>query len=108
MNVPEQAATVPVLVAVDGESDGETKALFSSGRRAVVKQIPVARLQEELAILRRDLAALVAAAPAEDEGDLRLSALEVQVEISASGGVHLIGTAEVGATAALTLTFSRG
>ena len=106
---PENSdGTISVLVADIPEVDADQKGLFPRSKELVVKEIPVTQLKQQLESLRSDLAALVP--PAEEEegaSELRLSELSVQVEITASGGVHLIGTAEVGATASLTLKFSR-
>jgi hypothetical protein len=39
-------------------------------------------------------------------GQFKLQQVEIQVEVTAEGGVHFIGTAKVGGKGAITLTFS--
>lgn len=70
-----------------------------------LKEIPVTVLRENLS---RAAAALreVFKEFAEDEHDaLRLREAHVGLEISGSGGVSMIGTAQVGSKAAITLVF---
>ncbi len=40
-------------------------------------------------------------------GEFELTEVQLQVEVSAEGGVHFIGTAKAGGKGAITLTFSR-
>jgi len=43
----------------------------------------------------------------EQANDFKLKQVEVGIEVSAEGGVNLIGTMTAGAKAAITLTFER-
>jgi hypothetical protein len=101
--------TLPILVSAEPTHDGDTKALF--GRRGeddlVVADVPISRLQEQLEALSMDVAQVVDSVDTPKGDAIRLTQLSVQVEVTASGGIHLIGTASVGATASMTLTFSR-
>lgn len=104
----ESQSTLPVIVAPEPEAPEAAKGLFRrSSTEGIVKQIPVEQLQKELDSLTRQIGQMLDQAPAEENGGLRLTELAVQVEITASGGINLIGTANVGATASMTLTFSR-
>jgi hypothetical protein len=106
---PEQQSgvdTLPFLV-VDEGADRETMGLFRRGEREVtLRPIPVE-------VLRKNVHAAVAALRsvfeelAEDASGMRLREVQVGFEVSATGGINLIGTAEVGATGAITLTFTR-
>jgi hypothetical protein len=73
----------------------------------VLKEIPIARLQDELKSISGGISQLLDATT-DGPGKLHLTELSVQVEVTASGGINLIGAAAtVGAGASLTLTFSR-
>jgi hypothetical protein len=101
-------ATIPVIVEpLPKETGLEEPTLGRSGpptpvRRLVAVDADVLRaslggLTEQLGTLFQDLKAV---------GDFRLKEVAVSIEISASGGVALIGKAEAGATGAISLTFS--
>lgn len=110
MNTPLALDSIPVLVVSEpsGE-DTDAKRLFGSRRSEdlVLRQIPVERLQEQLASLSLTVAQLLDTPAPKSAGRLQLNQITVQVEITASGGINLIGTAAVGGTAAITLTFSK-
>jgi hypothetical protein len=107
-NVSEQAAPVEVLsfVVADGDVESDnTMGMFAPGEAAVrLKEIPVVVLRENL---DRTFSALRATFKdlTQSLGDLRLKEVQIGLEISAQGGVHLIGTAQVGAKSAITLVF---
>jgi hypothetical protein len=110
MSSQNPPVTLPVRVAPGPQAeDDASKGLFGPRRsdELVLKDIPVARLQEQLSALSQSIEQLLDAPSPDPKSRLQLSQLTVQVEITASGGINLIGTATVGATAALTLTFSR-
>src|SRR4051794_23362931 len=79
------------------------KGIFGSGP-AVPVEIPVERLKASLTDLVAKLRAATASLVARADG-LSLKELEVGLELTAEGGVSLIGTAKVGGTASLKLTF---
>ncbi|MGI5232452.1 Pepco domain-containing protein [Actinoallomurus sp. CA-142502] len=98
--------TLPVIVAVD-DDDGHTMGLFSGADgAAALRQIPVDALKENL---RRTIGSLRAVFDelAAEAGDLPLKEAQIGLEVSAEGGVQLVGTAKVGAKAAITLVFGR-
>ncbi|WP_322778150.1 hypothetical protein [Frankia sp. Cas4] len=103
--------TLPFLVSLDdhgataGQADGE-KGIF--GRRdtePAVRQIPITVLRENLRRTvdgLRELFDEIAAT----EGRMPLRQAQIAVEVTASGGITLVGTsAQVAGTAAITLTF---
>jgi hypothetical protein len=93
------ADTISVLVT---ESD-PGKGIFGSGPARPV-EIPVERLKVSLSGLVAKLRAATSDLAAKADG-LSLKELEVGIELTAEGGVSLIGTAKVGGTASLKLTF---
>jgi hypothetical protein len=93
--------TIPVLVA----STDPTKGIFGNGS-VVPVDIPVERLKANLGDLVAKLRAATTNLTAKADG-LSLRELEVGIELTAEGGVNLIGTAKAGVTASLKLTFAR-
>jgi hypothetical protein len=68
-------------------------------------EISVERLKAGLSDLVAKLRTATAGLAAQADG-LSLKELEVGIELTAEGGVSLIGTAKAGATASLKLTFT--
>ena len=95
------AETISVLVA----STDPGKGIFGNGAIIPVN-IPVEKLRAGLSDLIAKLSAATTALATKSEG-LSLKELEVGIELTAEGGVSLIGTAKAGATASLKLTFVR-
>lgn len=93
------ADTISVLVT----STDSGKGIFGSGP-VVLVDIPVERLKASLAELVAKLRAATANLAAKGDG-LSLKELEVGIELTAEGGVSLIGTAKASGTASLKLTF---
>jgi hypothetical protein len=97
--------SIPVLVA-DTQSVESAKGLFSTRAGArVLRLVPIERLQANLAELSEGLARATSTCRA--TGSLVLKEVEVQLEVSAEGGVSLIGTATIGGTSSLTLRFAQ-
>lgn len=92
------ADTISVLVSAD-----PSKGIFGTGAVAAV-DIPVERLKANLSDLVAKLRAATTSLAAKGDG-LSLKELEVGIELTAEGGVSLIGTAKAGVTASLKLTF---
>jgi Trypsin-co-occurring domain 1 len=92
------ADTISVLVSAD-----PGKGIFGSGP-VVPVDIPVERLKASLADMVAKLRAATADLAAKADG-LSLKELEVGIELTAEGGVSLIGTAKASGTASLKLTF---
>jgi hypothetical protein len=97
--------SIPIRVQV---SDGETvsKGLFDDTTKSALVQVDLAILKSNLARLREDVAELLEAE--EEEAGYLLREIEVGVEISAQGGVNLIGSLTVAGKAAIKLKFARG
>lgn len=94
---------VPFLVRVDVASDGDTMSIFRRGDGETgVSLIPVDALRANLAKTAETLRKAFEEFSG-DLGALRLNEVQVGLEISATGGVHLIGTA--GVKGAITLIF---
>jgi hypothetical protein len=85
-------------------SQSDTKSIFG-GESPRLVEIPVERLKASLSELVSKLRAATSDLAAKTDG-LSLRELEVGIELTAEGGVSLIGTAKVGATASLKLTFA--
>lgn len=108
MDTTEPMRTLSVVVAPEPQgSADDTKGLFRRADESVVKAIPLDRLQDELDRLRCGIGELIDGGREAENQEFHLKEISAQVEITASGGINLIGTATVGATAAMTLTFAR-
>jgi hypothetical protein len=94
------ADTISVLVT----SAEPGKGIFGNGP-VVPVEIPVERLKASLSDLVAKLRAATTNLAAKAADGLSLKELEVGIELTAEGGVSLIGTAKAGATASLKLTF---
>ena len=94
------ANTISIIVA-----SPPTKGIFGEALMGTV-EIPVDKLRASLSDLGVKLKHATAGLLSETEGFL-LKELEVGIEVSAEGGVSLIGTAKAGATASLKLKFAR-
>lgn len=96
---------VPFLVRVDEASDADTMSIFGrSDGDTGISLIPVDALRANLAKTAEHLRKAFEEFSG-DLGALRLNEVQVGLEISATGGVHLIGTA--GVKGAITLIFRR-
>ena len=94
--------TIPIAFINSSESESDTLGLFTP--KTVIKNVDVEKIRESLSDLSGQISGLVK--DLKSSGDIRLKEIQVGVEISAEGGVSLIGSAQVGAKAAITLTFS--
>jgi Trypsin-co-occurring domain 1 len=92
--------TIPVIVEAQPDKD-----IFGEGALARL-DLPLQKVSANLAELTGKLSAMAAAAW-KAGGDLSLSEIELGIEITAEGGVSLIGTAKAGASASISLTFKR-
>jgi len=72
------------------------------GGRARSKAIDVARLRESFAGLSAQVSTILQ--DVKKVGDFELKQVQLQVEISSEGGVHLVGTLKAGVRGAITLT----
>lgn len=92
--------TIPFIVAVDPDTKGRPTAAADMARAVEVPADALAQSLEAacqpLAQAFRNLARV---------GDFRLGKVSIGLEVSGEGGVSFIGTAKVGAKAAITLEF---
>jgi autotransporter translocation and assembly factor TamB len=95
--------TIPVWVS-QSEGDVEAKAIFSPDADVVLKKIPIDKLQGNLDAVCQSIGNTIS--NIKKVGSFKLKEVTIQVEVSAEGGVELIGTAKLGGKGAITLTFS--
>jgi hypothetical protein len=103
---------IPFLVAAPPgteykDSRPETKGLFRRAPQSedvALAAIPVDALRKNLSGVSQ--AVLQVLADIRKVGDFRLKEVELQVEVTAEGGVQFIGTAKLGGKGASTLTFA--
>ncbi len=93
------------ILAAPAEGTLTTKGLAKSTAESVIADVDLDTLKTNLEQLRAQVAQLFAADQAEP--GFRLKQVTAGIEISAEGGVRLIGSLTVGAKAAVTLTFER-
>ncbi|WNI16012.1 Pepco domain-containing protein [Actinacidiphila sp. ITFR-21] len=97
--------SLPFWVTEDDGPDGDgTMGLF--GGDAVLRAVPLGPLRRNLAATVDALQAVFADVAARG-GTLPLAEAQLSFEVTASGGVQLIGTGQIQGTRALTLTFKR-
>lgn len=110
-----QTLTLPFWVHIEADEESQdhddTKGLF--GRRdedddhaPVLRQVPLGPLRKNLAETVDALQQLFAEAAAR-EGTLPLAEATLSLQVTATGGVQLIGTGQMQGTRGLTLTFKR-
>ncbi len=94
--------TIPVVVATDTSSP-QTLGLGSSVQERIEK-IDAEVLRQSIGKLTGQLNSLFE--DVQNVGNFELNSVQISLEISAEGGVALIGSAKAGAKGALSLTFS--
>lgn len=94
---------LPIIVSVVEANASQTKALFRPDADAMLEFIPVERLRESLSKLCGGLSTVFS--DIQTVGNFRLQEVTIQVEISAEGGINIIGTAMVAGKGAITLKF---
>ena len=95
---------LPIWVSSIEPEDKETKAIFLPDAETILERIPVDKLKANLGKLAQQFTAALEDIKA--IGKFRLTEVEIQVEVSAEGGVELIGTATLGGKGAITLKFA--
>ena len=96
--------TIPLVVNVqDDDSAKRVKGWFSSDQDTGVADVPIKSLKENLTTVCQGVATVLT--DIRKVGGFELKTVTLQVEVSASGGVSLIGTANVAGKGAITLTF---
>lgn len=86
------------------EDDDDVKGIFSTDREIIVRDIPVEKLRSNLNAVCQSVTN--ALQDIKKVGDFKLKEIQLQVEVTAEGGVELIGTAKLGGKGAITLTFT--
>ena len=101
-----EGATLPFVVAVDDDGSAGEKGLFGrADSGAALRQVPIAVLRENLGQVVAGLRSLFDEL-GEQSGGLALKEAQISFEVTASGGVQLIGVgAHIGRSGAVTLTF---
>ncbi len=94
--------TIPVIVERGKEPQSGTLGVLTAATQ--IKEIDTekmrqsfSKLSEQLSILLQDI---------KQVGQFKLKEVQLQVEVTAEGGVALIGVAKVGVSGAITLTFA--
>jgi hypothetical protein len=82
-----------------------TKSVFGSASVAevVLKSLPLDRVKENLTNATNGFLKILA--DIREVGQFKQSEVQIQIEVSAEGGVDFIGTSKVGGKGAITLTF---
>lgn len=93
---------IPILVS-DHDDNQDTKGIFTPNADVILKEIPIDKLKENMLKVCNQVAETVG--HVKQVGKFQLKEVSIQVEISAEGGVELIGTAQLGGKGAITLTF---
>lgn len=96
---------MPIPIVVDASGEPGKKSILPSDIGRVVKLVDEKRVQEDLGRLLADLSSVVATASSQSRG-LKVSEIQVGVEITVTGGINFIGLASAGATAQLILTLA--
>lgn len=96
---------IPFIVATPLVEEDDTKSMFrGNDDETILKKIPVSKLRESLKTLSSSLSTVFT--DIREVGDFKLKTVELQMEVTAEGGVEFIGTTKVGGKGAITLTFS--
>lgn len=100
--------TLPFWVDVEAEDpqEGDTMSVFSRGGDAVLRKVPLGPLRKNLAETVDALQQLFADAAARSS-TLPLAEAHLNFQVTASGGVQLIGSGQVQGTRGLTLVFKK-
>ncbi|GMM83438.1 hypothetical protein [Pseudoalteromonas sp. MTN2-4] len=98
--------TLPIIVNQTYDSDdSQTKGIFTPDSDTVLENVPVDTLSDNLNTVCNGVCK--ALSNLSKVGDFSLKEVSIQVEVSAQGGVNLIGSASVGGKGAITLKFEK-
>jgi hypothetical protein len=97
--------TIPFIIKLPSEDEkSDQMGIFQPDSLIGLQQIPVAVLKKNLRSISEEMVKIL------DEikhvGQFKLKEITMQVEISASGGISIIGTASIGGKGAITLKFA--
>ncbi|MFE2109796.1 hypothetical protein ACFXAF_28580 [Kitasatospora sp. NPDC059463] len=93
-------------VTEDDTDDADTMGVFGRDREAVLRRVPLGALRENLTETVDALQAVFERI-AERGGPLPLKEVQLSFQVSASGGVQLIGSSQVQGTRGITFVFGR-
>lgn len=102
-------STIPIVVAEEEKAKPKSGTL-GGGTKSPKTGIKIKHIDTE--VLRASLGTLstqiseVLPSIKKEFGEFKLKEVQLQVEVSAEGGVALIGTAKAGTSRAITLTFA--
>ncbi len=94
--------TIPVIVERATEPQSGTLGVLTSSTR--IKEIDADTLRQSFSKLSEQLSTLLH--DIKQVGQFKLTEVQLQVEVTAEGGVALIGVAKAGVSGAITLTFT--
>ena len=101
-------STIPFVVVIPKENnENDEKGIFGKFRddgEIVLRQIPIEPLKKNLASISEGLLNVLESV--QQIGKFKLKEVTLQVEVSADGGIQIIGTAKIGGKGAITLTFA--
>ena len=95
--------TIPFVVNIAENKSGE-KGIFMMDNEFSVRSLPIDTLKENLKKVCHDVTDMLD--EVKNMGTFRLKEVVLEVEISAEGGVALIGTAQLGGKGAIKITFA--
>ncbi|GGY88672.1 Pepco domain-containing protein [Streptomyces poonensis] len=96
--------TLPVLVSIEEEHDDDSMGLFSRRGDVALRDVPLGPLRKNLAEVVDALQEVFSEVAARD-GVLSLKEAQLSFQVTAGGGVQLIGTTQIQGTRAVTLVF---
>lgn len=95
-------ATIPVFMESDNNPAAGTLSVLNP--RPVIKEMDAGKIRESLTQLSAQLSGLFQ--DIKHVGAFQLTQVQLQVGVTAEGGVALIGVAKAGVSGTITLTFS--
>lgn len=95
-------ASIPVILDELPQAEPETLGVLNAGAR--IKEIDADKLQHSLSYLSEQLSKIFQ--DIKRVGDFQLKQIQLQAEITAEGGIALIGSTKAGVKGAITLTFN--
>lgn len=97
--------TIPFIIKLDLENEERDQmGIFQPESPIRLQQIPIDVLKENLHSISEEMANVLG--EIKHVGQFKLKEITMQVEISASGGISIIGTASIGGKGAITLKFA--
>ncbi|MFG3024682.1 hypothetical protein ACGFZQ_40265 [Streptomyces sp. NPDC048254] len=91
-------------VSADEDDGSDAMGMFGRGGETVLRQVPLGPLRKNLTETVTALQQVFADVAAQD-GTLPLREAQLQFQVTASGGIQLVGTSQVQGTRAITLVF---